>query len=495
MSILDYVPKGFTLRPVQTKALLEIEAAWNNTDVFVMPGPVAMGKSLVLTTISLWQQSYGFGSSIITSQVLLQNQYARTPPYFPVLKGRSHYTCTAYEGENCETTKTAKGSYCAMCPYIAAREKALESKVGVFNFHSYLFNKAYKEILMVDEAHNLMSMIADYYTLKVWKHKTWYPQMNNKEDIALWLEGEIKEQAKQLKVLRKQEADASKIQTAASSLDKFKKIYWAIDSNPADFFVDQTTESYRGKQKPVLNIRPLNIRKIRHGLWPRAKVSKIILSSATFKKIDVEELGLHDRRVIQLECESPIAPKQRPFEFIPVANMSFKYQEKNLPKMAQFIKQLAAKHVDSKGVIHMPYSMSYMFKKFLTGKRYMWHDKKNKEAKLAEFMECKEPRILVACGMDQGIDLAGKEFGWQAIAKVQYPSLGDPIVKAQASDNPKWYAWQTIRTIEQQYGRICRTLDDYGITYMLDVSFRNLDPERGNHLDLWDNFFTEARVK
>lgn len=491
MSILDFVPAGFTLREVQKKALLDIEKAWKSYDVIVVPGPVAFGKSLVGTTLALWCKSFGQSTAYLTSQVILQEQLAKTPPYFPVLKGRNRYQCKNFEQSTCEDTYDLIKRYCADCPYNKAKRAAVDSPVGVFNFHSYLFNKAHKDVLFVDEAHNLLSMITEFYTLKVWKHKIHYPQLNSKGDVAVWLESQIKAQTKSLDALiAQQDPDKRKeITDAQRLLERFRTVYFAVDRSPADFFVEQTTEEYRGRKLEVLKIRPLTIRNIHHNLWPADKVSKILLSSATLREMDIDDLGLNFKKVAYLECESPIPVENRPFIFIPVANMGFKYQKKNAPKMANYLMDLASKHSKTKGIVHMPYSMRWLLKPYLKGSRWMWHDQDSKEKTLADFLKTSQNKILVAHGMDQGIDLAGPEFGWQAIVKVQWPSLGDGLVAAQARERPEWYVWQTVRVILQQYGRICRTPTDSGTTYMLDTGFRQL---AGRAKHLWPQWFKDA---
>lgn len=494
--ILNYIPKGYTLRDAQTKALLDIEECYNDYDVIVVPGPVALGKSLIGTIVSLWRQSMGETTGILTSQVILQNQYATQPPYFPVLKGRARYSCINDADLNCEQQHTQVRRYCAECPYVKAKTTAVEAPCGVFNFHSYLFNKAYKDNLFVDEAHNLMPMISEFYTLKIWKHKTPYPQFNNKGDVALWLEKQLVVQQEAISKMRAVagKKDKNKIWDAQRALEKYRIVYQAVDQSPSDFFIQQEIEEFRGRKMDVLKIRPLNVKNIHHGLWPQGKIKKILLSSATINEQDVAELGLNFKKVKYLECESPIPTENRPFTFVPVANMGYKYQKKNAPKMAEYLLQLAASHTGSKGVVHMPYGLRWLFRPHLKGARWMWHDQDSKESVLKEFINSENNAILIACGMDQGIDLKGPEFGWQAIVKVQWPSLGDPLIKSQANERPKWYVWQTIRTVIQQYGRICRTPTDKGTTYMLDTAFRNIDPDSGKHLDLWPQWFIDARL-
>jgi Rad3-related DNA helicase len=154
--------------------------------------------------------------------------------------------------------------------------------------------------------------------------------------------------------------------------------------------------------------------------------------------------------------------------------MSYKYQDVSVPIMAKYLLTLLDKHPDEKGLIHVPYQLAVKLRPHLKHKRLMWHDNKDKDEAYKAFRATTQPAVLVASGMAEGVDLPYDAGRWQAIIKIQYPSLADNLMKYFMNSEPSWYAWLSVRTLVQQCGRICRGPDDYGVTYILDVAFENL---------------------
>jgi Rad3-related DNA helicase len=87
--------------------------------------------------------------------------------------------------------------------------------------------------------------------------------------------------------------------------------------------------------------------------------------------------------------------------------------------------------------------------------------------------------------MYEGIDLAYDSGRWQIISKVPWPSLADPAIKYLCKLDNEWYAWETVKTLLQGCGRICRTPDDFGATYIFDSTFNRLYNENPNFFPLW----------
>ena len=157
--------------------------------------------------------------------------------------------------------------------------------------------------------------------------------------------------------------------------------------------------------------------------------------------------------------------------------------------MAAEIERIAASHPDEKGLIHVTYAVAKHLKKHIDNPRFMWHNKRNKTSVYRRFRAATEPVVLVASGMDEGIDLVNDAGRWQIIAKLQYPSLQDGWVKAVRHRNPDDYTWMTVRTLHQQAGRICRTPTDHGVTYILDKAFPTM---YYHNKYLFESWFVEA---
>lgn len=486
MSILNYIPGGFTPRPVQKKVLLEVENNWKEYDTLVIDAPVASGKSLIAVTIANWRNSMDNTAAILTPQALLQDQYQETYPNIPSLKGKHKYLCSECKKngyKSCGEFNDISDMYWDTCEYPKAVNTAKIADQLILNFHSHLFSgmthKTYKDTLIIDEAHNLIPMLSDVYTLHIWLHKE--PSMKStatKDDIVCWLDEKIieltgvigkyrsilKEQGKLTQASRKKLLDATRL------TKRYKMIQDGLVVREELFHISERELVYgHGRKKhKCIEIQPTSLKTVPHAMWPKSSTKKLVLMSATIYEDDIRKLGLH--RVKYITCDSPIPSESRPIYVDPVGPMTFKEKDNTIPIMCKRIEEIANHH-DGKGLVHITYGLARDLKKYLKGGRYLWHDNNNKEEVYDKFLNAKEPYILMACGMSEGIDLAGEEFSWQVIAKTIFPSLADPIQKHFIHKDPIVYTLSTVRTTVQQVGRICRTPTDQGATYILDSSF------------------------
>jgi Rad3-related DNA helicase len=157
--------------------------------------------------------------------------------------------------------------------------------------------------------------------------------------------------------------------------------------------------------------------------------------------------------------------------------MGYKFQNNSIPKMARKLLELQERHSDTKGLVHSTYGVAEKLKKQLEGHTgFIWHDKNNKEARLKEFKEAPPGAVFVASGMYSGLDLAGPEYGWQAITKVPWPSKADKLIAHWYDTDFDWISWLVIRDVLQASGRVNRYAGDYAVTYLLDTAFG--DPMR-----------------
>ena len=91
--------------------------------------------------------------------------------------------------------------------------------------------------------------------------------------------------------------------------------------------------------------------------------------------------------------------------------------------------------------------------------------------------------------MTEGFNLQDDLARFQIIPKIPYPYLGDKQVEAKRDADPEWYAMQTAMTIIQACGRIVRSDDDHGETYILDADFKML---YDRHQDFFPKWFREG---
>lgn len=488
MSILDFVPTGFKLRDIQTEMLLDVEANWDDSEVIVIRGDVGVGKSLVLRTIAAWQAAQGKLSAIITPRVALQDQYKKSFPKTPLLKGSSRYKCSNKEFDHCAEKKTIDGFYCGGCKYKNAKKTMEESKVGIFNLQSYYLLQQPRDVVMVDEAHTLFGAISDLNTVRIWETKFKAPEdPDNMAEVLIWLEKLREHYRKLLHGLHKELGErksegwsdkecqkmAIRVEEINSTVQKLDRIHYQVARKTGNLFIEEAEDFYRGKKKKLYLIRPKTLANLFNPLGAKA-TKKMILATATLQPIDLQKLGWGNKTAKFLEYASPFDVKDQPIVVDFVGNMGWKYKDKNIPKLAQRIRDVREQHLDTKGMVHLPYGLAKSLQEHLKEDWVVWHDNKNKEKQLKFFMEKAEKgSVMVASGMSMGVDLAGPDFGWQAIAKILYPSRADQLIDYWYRTDSDWITWLATRDFIQACGRVNRYAGDKAVTYVWDSGLGN----------------------
>lgn len=450
---------------------------WDQYDVFCVSAPTAFGKTGVARTLINAVQNV----SVITPSNLLVEQFRQEFPDTPTLARLDSYRCDTYQ-QSCAQTRKYKMAFCKGCQCGKDMSTAKYRKgPGIYNYHTYLAHKLFRQVLVVDEAHNLLPVIKDRFALTIWQHDVKYPSTAWKAEQWLkWAEG-----------LSEGKRKGKKMATLISSLKGLKPEYTV--SRTKDWFNGKGTKRGEPEERDCLKLLPVDISGGPALFWPK-DVSKIILLSATINHKDIAALGLNRKRVLYLNCQSPIPAGNRPIIPVNLTSVNRLNMADASLDIANYINNiLLPKHVGEKGLVHATYGMAAILKQHLIDKRFILHDKFNKKQmyKLFRDSDPKEGRVLVACGMYEGIDLPEDAGRWQVIAKIPWPNLGNPAVKYQADNDPEWYTWECLKTVIQAGGRVCRTPTDYGITYILDSSFTRLK-DQGNKAGLVPSWFNDA---
>jgi len=496
--ILTCAPANVTLRSAQTAALLWFQENYAESQALVLSMPPGDGKSIVAMAACEWMKRNGLGNSAtITPTKILQDQYAKDFDWLPMLKGMSNYNCHATPAGNCKSTKTIFTKCCGpQCPYLLVRTACQTAPVSLYNFSSYYHNDMQKHNVIIDEAHGAANFLFEMFSVKLWQ-----PEWKFDKDIDPTIENVLGIINTALLSLGEHRdiALSKKIETLIDELDKEILRYKSVRDTLIKFGQDvlivkkideyhgKVTKSAKGTKQIFIQIKPLRVANLAESiLWPAEATAKIVLMSATIGPKDVEELGLSGKKVAYFESKGSIPKDRRPFVVIPVAKMSYANQAESIPIIADYIKKLAARHPNEKGLVHCTYGVSVKLQKLLEREaRFVFHDKYNKNDRYLEFRNKPGNQILVASGMAEGVDLPDDCARWQVISKVQWPSLADDVASWRAHNAPDLYKWETIRCIIQQSGRIVRSQSDFGTTYMLDSDFRRLWNEARHLFPKW----------
>lgn len=451
-------------RKIQAEVLNLLETKWSDYDVFVITAPTAFGKTALAKTLMSWKYSV----STITPSNLLVDQFLEEFPDTPTLRRMDSYYCEEWQ-RPCIQMRNRLKSFCKGCECGSAMSTAVYRRgPGIYNYWVHYAHKIHREVLVVDEAHNLVNTIRELEGQIIWQHDYKYPSnMYSPEQMRAWIAGLDPKKRRHKKIQLLEQAVNFQVPTH-------------IAQRSEEEFNGKGTLRGEPEMRDCIRLLPVDVSESAPAFWPQG-VNKIILMSATISKKDVESLGLSRKRVLYIEAESPIAPERRPIIPLNITPVTFGNLEWSIPKIAGVIDNIVAEYPGERGVIHATYKIAELLREHLQSDRYLFHTRTNKSEVYEQFLQSKPGTVLVASGMYEGIDLPGDLGRFQIIAKVPWQSLTSPAVKHLSELDPEWYIWQTMKDFMQACGRICRTPEDFGDTFVLDSTFERLYSE-GDHL-------------
>lgn len=462
MSILDYFPRPDP-RPTQIELLEAIEANWHSANVFAINAPTATGKTEIALTIARWALAeQGWRGTILSPDNINVDQFLGRYPEVTPMHRKEAYHCETHDSP-CGPAK------CKGCPYIKAKSNLSKAGVRLMNYHTYMAHRNFTPVLIVDEAHKMVDVLAELREVSMWRSEFQFPEkLQTVADVIEWGQGYLKKHPR-------------------SRIRFLLKHIIAIQRGSEVVYVKSR---YKGHADVALRVVPGLDSDVPDWMWPYTQVRKIVLMSATIGNSDIKDLGLGRRGAVRFDCDSPIPVENRPFLYKPMTNMGHKYVDMALPHLAEEVRKLLARHPE-KGLIHLPYSLAGKFADLLDDPRILTHDGRNKSKALDLFRDSppSEGRVLLASGMYEGVDLPYDAARWQVIGKVPYLSLGDPTIAKRSELDPDWYTWQAVKRLIQSAGRIVRAPDDYGITYCFDVNLGGLISRAGSQLP---DYFKDA---
>ncbi len=461
-------------RAAQVAGLQEIERAWPKADVIVVDAPTGSGKSKIAECISRWVGSRRTrlskdGSAILVPNNVLLGQYLDNTKGLDTIKRQDLYACIQNEGLSCADRKKLVGACCkpprggnayspGACPYLRDLRKARSSLRMVSTYHAYQAHELKRDVLIVDEAHNLRPWLREQSALRLWRNDyRWPRRLTSIPDIVRWLADEIPDSDR----------------TPATDT-----LWGVLTGAEPRYMVDCSEQDWRGQSRECISLIPLDVAKQAGVLHAPAK---LVLMSATIHRLDVEALGLNKKRVAYVQVPSPIPAAQRPVIYTPVADMRFSGREDATRRMCKWIvEEYLPRHAGERGLIHATYEFARDLQSFVVHNgpanahaRLVFHDSRNKQDVLRRFLARTQAdeRVLVGCGMHEGLDLHGDLARHQLVTAIPRANLSDPATAWLAENKPEEYEWATIRELVQMFGRDARGPTDYGLTVVADASF------------------------
>ncbi|KPN30485.1 ATP-dependent DNA helicase DinG [Halolamina pelagica] len=281
-------------------------------------------------------------------------------------------------------------------------------------------------------------------------------------------------------------ARRDRLQELISELAYFAEDYRDPNS-PTTWVVDQP-EGAGG----AISIKPLDPAKyLKHTVWDRG--SKFALLSATIlnKEAFCRGVGLDPENVALVEVGHTFPVENRPLYDTTQGKMTYEHRDETLPKIADLVVRLMAKHADEKGLVHCH---SYGIQERLTERlaelgvagRVRVHDRENRDAQLEAWKASDEPELFLSVKMEEALNLEGDLCRWQVLCKAPYLNTKDSRVEQRLEEGQwAWYYRAALRTVIQACGRVVRSPEDYGATYLADDSLLELFDRASTDIPGW----------
>lgn len=526
--IMSYFPLE-NPRKGQIAVIKEIDKVFKSGKKFIVfEGPVGCGKSAIAMTFA---KAFG-DAHMITPRKSLQNQYySDFSDDVVLMKGRNSYPCTfnsspkvyknviklvkeghikqpAYGEENCSNgpCKGNKEIYALCtedntpCPYTVAMETAQEHNCVIHNLHSFIYQTAFtekfsqRELLVIDEAHEIQTIIRDFISKKIGISKVIKDTgPDNPMDIDSWCDFFLKDEF--IPKLSngekaKKELDPNWISPSDEYVSKITNFRAQKDYYSNKFCV-KTTINKVGNQEisttfefvpDSLGNTPTNL------LFSMG--NHVLLMSGTIydKNVFCRNLGLNPEDVHFIRISSTFPVENRPIYLKPEyqVDTSFANWNENFEEMIEKIEKISSIFDDAKGLIHAPsYDAARQIVEALPRGRYITHDANNFQEKLEEFFNSESNQVFISPVCQQGVDFKQDRARFQIVLRIPYLSTSDEFVNYKVQNDFAWYNYEALVIFGQQLGRVNRSEDDYGATFLMDSRFNRFISRNSKVLPKW----------
>lgn len=518
-NLLSNFPEPYKPSSVQVDILKKLEKSFNNKRKYViLRAPTGSGKSFISRTLAgasndctdgfkslvqsydafktdqygeflhemdcLAEPSHGAFALTITKQ--LQDQYGGLFNDGKTLKGKVNYKCNIDENYDVESapcifSPKLKNSCWESnkCAYYNARNESVISKFSILNYSMFLSLPGHvkrRNFIICDEASELEEELTNRYSLNIDYSKLALAGLkvkkvttDNYEAIFSWvnnIHGEVTDCME--KLMAKASNNLAKLSMGDHIKLKFFRNLQRSITNVIDLW--STCEFIVDKNAEKISLTPLYINTVTRDIFDYG--DKIVLMSATISRPEffAKTLGIDKDDYDLIDVESTFEAKKSPIYISTKTPLNYENLKKNLPVIAEQIKQICDNHPNEKGIIHTHTSdiCSYLQTK-LSGKRFIFREDGMNNEKLLDFhMKSTEPTVMVSPSLGYGTDLHGDNGRFQIIVKTPYPPLSNKRIKKKFDLDKSWYVDKAINTLVQMSGRCTRSKQDHSVTYIMD---------------------------
>ncbi len=496
----------------------------------ILEAGTGTGKSAIATTLAkMYESAY-----ILTMTKQLQSQYSDEFD-FPLVKGRGNFACLNSNLDlSCDMglCKTAPASSNFYCPYGVAKNPSLDAELAFEDSHggtvfyqspnhchywnqkanainspitlmnydyaivelNYVKHFAPRSLLILDEAHNIENKLMATMEVTLY-NRTLENDIRKHISPETLKDGELKDWIMEIDAIREsyeeidlKDVKKNKADRIRSTIGRLKTLTNNLEKEPKNWVIDAEESGVTFKPLRVHHYAKDNL--LKYG-------DVVIFMSATIlsHKMFSKWLGLNPNEVYHIKVDSPFTKEKRPIILNLAGKMSANRIKNTAPKTIPILQEILKKHEGDKGLIHThSYKCQQYILNNLYNSRLVSHTSQNREQILDFFEKDENPLVLVSPSMSEGVDLPYDKCRFQIIYKMPFPYLGDKQVNMRMKRDKKWYAYKTVMTLMQAYGRGMRAEDDSCYTYIIDSDI-NMLFKSPMYRSLIPDFFKEAVVR
>ena len=255
---------------------------------------------------------------------------------------------------------------------------------------------------------------------------------------------------------------------------------------------DSTATWVVDEREDGLAVKPLNPeRHLQHTVWDRGERFALLSATILDREAFCRGVGLDPSRVALVDVDHTFPVENRPLYDVTRGPITYEERDETVPRIARLLCRLLSRHPDQKGIVHAhSYGIAARLADGLAdhgvSARVRTHDRDDRDAALADWLGTDRPDLVVAVKMEEALDLAGDRARWQVVCKAPYRSTRDPGVARRLDEGQwGWYRRDALKTVIQACGRVVRSPDDYGATYVADSSVLNLFERARGALPDW----------
>jgi Rad3-related DNA helicase len=438
-----------------------------------------------------------------------------------VIRGKPNYSCIL-PGETATPVNRApcareRGFDCPVkhrCPYFSDRAIASNRSIAAMTLAYFMqtagsdvFGK--RDVVVIDEAHGLAEWAEMYATIELSPETVpvWDacrpPDVDGLADVEGYAERLTRVCSRRQEELRgKIELSAAEAEERDRLAELVRDLGWFLEDlrdpeSPTTWVADQANAKRRsggrsgGEQSDPgggpITVKPLDpARYLHHTVWDRGNRFALLSATILDKEAFCRGAGLNPADVALVDVPHTFPLENRPLYDVTQGKMTYEEREETLPKLARTVVRLMAHHPEEKGLIHAhSYAIAdrlcELFADFGVDGRVRSHDRETRDAMLATWKRSDAPDVFVSVKMEEALDLHGEYCRWQVLCKAPYPNTNDSRVAQRLEDDQwGWYYRTALRTVIQACGRVVRSSEDYGVTYLGDSSLLDLF-ERSRH--------------